>query len=318
MAEHDVDDVPSREEFAAQRADQDRTLAAMHDVEAALGSAAPGREQDWRQRVGEALEALATVVAEEDAHSHAPDSLLSDLERSHPRLRSRVHGVRAQYASIRETLMGLRQELAVAADAMPDFSDMRQRVGWLFSALRHQRARESDLLYEAYRDAFGVDIELDRTQPPHDIGARDEPQRLTTKRADRARSLDALQHVERRAGAAGPGRTDVWLDDLRAAACELEVALTREQSEDTELFHDIERAEPRLRNRIVQLRRQYRSLTDAVREVRRVLDDSEPDCADVADLRRNLDQLATELRYLRARETDLVYEAYTVDLGTGD
>jgi chromosome segregation ATPase len=318
MADHEVDDAPSRDEFAAQRADQDRTLVAMHDVEAALGSAAPGREQEWRQRVGDALEALSTVVADEEANSRAPDSLLSDLERSHPRLRSRVHGVRAQYAGIRETLTGLSQELATATDAVPDFSDMRQRLAWLFSALRHQRARESDLLYEAYRDAFGVDIERDPARPPHEAGARDEPERLTTKRADRARSLDALQQVERRAGAAGPGRADVWLDELRASAYELEVALTREQSDDAELFNDIERAEPRLHNRIVQLRRQYRSLTDAMRDVRKVLDRSEPDTIDVADLRRNLDQLATELRYLRARETDLVYEAYTVDLGAGD
>ena len=29
MAEHEVDDAPRREEFAAQRADHDRTLAAM-------------------------------------------------------------------------------------------------------------------------------------------------------------------------------------------------------------------------------------------------------------------------------------------------
>src|SRR5690349_12523945 len=139
MADHEVDDAPSREEFAAQRADQDRTLAAMHEVEAALGSAAPGREQEWRRRVGDALETLSTVVADEEANARAPDSLLSDLERSHPRLRSRVHGVRAQYASIRETLTGLSQELATATDAVPDFSDMRQRLAWLFSALRHQR-----------------------------------------------------------------------------------------------------------------------------------------------------------------------------------
>jgi hypothetical protein len=49
-----------------------------------------------------------------------------------------------------------------------------------------------------------------------------------------------------------------------------------------------------------------------------ILDESEPDEIDVADVRRTLDQLGTELRYLRAREADLVYEAYTVDLGAGD
>jgi hypothetical protein len=318
MSEHEVGNAPSREEFASQRADQDRTLAAMHDLEAALGSAAPGREQDWRQRVGAALESLSTVVEDEDASARAPDSLLSDLERNHPRLRSRVHGVRAQYTNIRETIGGLRRELANTTDAVADFADVRERLSWLLSALRHQRARESDLLYEAYRDAFGVDIDREPTRAPREAGARDEAERLTTKRADRSRSLDALQHVEQRAGTAGPGREDVWLDELRASAFELEVALAVERSDGNELFDDIELAEPRLHHRIVQLRTQYRDLADAVHNLRVTLEESASQELDVADVRRTLDQLATELRYLRAREADLVYETYTVDLGAGD
>ena len=34
------------------------------------------------------------------------------------------------------------------------------------SGLRHQRARESDLIYEAYYDAFGSDVALDTGSPP--------------------------------------------------------------------------------------------------------------------------------------------------------
>jgi hypothetical protein len=318
MPEHELDNAPSRDEFASQRADQDRTLAAMHELEAALGSAAPGREQEWRERVDDTLEALSTVVGEEEANSRAPDSLLSDLERNHPRLRSRVHGVRAQYTHIREALAGFRRELAGATDAVPDVADVRERFAWLFSALRYQRARESDLLYEAYRDAFGVDIERESSVASAETNARAKSEKLTTKRADRARSLDALQDVERRAGAAGPGREDSWLDDLRVSAFELEVALTVERSDGNELLDDIERAEPRLHHRIVQLRSQYRDLSDAVHNLCVTLEESESQELDVADVRRTLDQLATELRYLRAREADLVYDAYSVDLGAGD
>jgi hypothetical protein len=43
-----------------------------------------------------------------------------------------------------------------------DFADLRQRVAWVLTALRHVRARESDLLYEAYYDAFRIDLEEDR------------------------------------------------------------------------------------------------------------------------------------------------------------
>jgi hypothetical protein len=35
---------------------------------------------------------------------------------------------------------------------------VRQRLGWVLTSLRHQRARESDLIYEAYYDAFRVDL----------------------------------------------------------------------------------------------------------------------------------------------------------------
>ena len=35
---------------------------------------------------------------------------------------------------------------------------MRQRIGWVLTSLRHQRARESDLIYEAYYDAFNVEL----------------------------------------------------------------------------------------------------------------------------------------------------------------
>jgi hypothetical protein len=40
-----------RASLESRRVDQDRTLAAMHRLEAALGSAAPGREGSWRDEV---------------------------------------------------------------------------------------------------------------------------------------------------------------------------------------------------------------------------------------------------------------------------
>jgi hypothetical protein len=39
-----------------------------------------------------------------------------------------------------------------------DFADLRERLAWLLTALRHQRARESDLIYEAYYEAFRADL----------------------------------------------------------------------------------------------------------------------------------------------------------------
>lgn len=142
------------------QADQDKTLAAMHDLEAALASAAPGREGAWRDEVRTALDVLGAAATDEEANAAQPDSLLSDIARNQPRLRHRVHGLRAQYRQVRDTIATLRPEL----DHEPtdvDVADLRQRLAWLLTALRHQRARESDLIYEAYYEAFNRDLGLD-------------------------------------------------------------------------------------------------------------------------------------------------------------
>jgi hypothetical protein len=137
---------------------QDRTLDAMHRLEAALSSAAPGREASWRDDVVAALTELHLATTEENDNAARPDSLLSDLQRTQPRLRSRVRGVRTQYRHLRDGIEALRQELEEQSPDVPDFGDVRQRLAWLLTALRHQRARESDLIYEAYYEAFNTEL----------------------------------------------------------------------------------------------------------------------------------------------------------------
>lgn len=146
-----------RSALEARRIDQDRTLAAVHALESALSAAAFGREQRWRDAVRAALEILGEAAAQEEHNAAQPDSLLSDIARSQPRLRHRVHGLRAQYRQVRDTIEALRPELDVNHRDL-DVADLRQRLAWLVAALRHQRARESDLLYEAYYEAFKRDL----------------------------------------------------------------------------------------------------------------------------------------------------------------
>ena len=155
-----------RTAVAARQADYDRTLTTVHDLEAALAAAAPHREGPWRSEVQAALDALAAATADEERNATQPDSLLSDIARTQPRLRNRVRGLRAQYRNARETIDALRQELATTGPEL-DVADLRQRLAWMLTALRHQRARESDLIYEAYYEAFNRDIEQDlRTSGP--------------------------------------------------------------------------------------------------------------------------------------------------------
>ncbi len=152
--------------------------------------------------------------------------------------------------------------------------------------------------------------------------SKSQKQAIAFNRADRRRSLDALHEVELCAAAPAPGRETDWLSRVRAALQALGDALG-EQEHNSALsdsaLSDIEQEEPRLRNRVIQLRRHYGDLGRRVSELRWQLEvPTAPEGIDFADTRRRLERLAAELRYQQAREADLVYEAYTVDLGAGD
>jgi hypothetical protein len=162
--ERDAFSAAQRAGLDVRRADQDRTLAAVHRLEAALSSAAPGREPSWRKEVVDALAVLDSAAGDEQHNADQPDSLLSDIARTQPWLRNRVRGLRVTYQQLRDTIASLSAELAGGDDV--DVDDLRRRLAWLSTAVRHQRARESDLLYEAYYEAFHRELEEDaRSQP---------------------------------------------------------------------------------------------------------------------------------------------------------
>jgi hypothetical protein len=141
----------------ARRADQDRTLGALQRLESATGAAA--RTPGWRDEALAALVALDEAAIDEQRNANEPDSLLSEILRNQPRLRPRVHGIRAQYSQIRDTVRSLRDELTRSAPDALDVADLRRRTERLAAALRYQRSRESDLIYEAYYDAFDAELE---------------------------------------------------------------------------------------------------------------------------------------------------------------
>jgi hypothetical protein len=146
------------------RDDHDRTLKAISQLDEVLAAAAFGRQAAWYAAVLAALVDLDAVTTEEQKNADDHESLLSDIERTQPRLRHRVRGVRAQYRQLRERMASLRKELSANDDDI-DVADVRARLAWLLTALRHQRARESDLVYEAYYEAFQRDIEDDLESP---------------------------------------------------------------------------------------------------------------------------------------------------------
>lgn len=161
-------DESARRRAEQRHADQDRTLAAMQQLEAALSTAAPHREQAWLAEVRRAISVLGAAASEEADNAARPDSLLSDISRTQPWLRNRVRGLRIHYGQLRDGITALGEEIGSQAGVgeAVDFTDIRQRLAWVLAGLRHQRARESDLIYEAYYDAFRSDLAQDADPPP--------------------------------------------------------------------------------------------------------------------------------------------------------
>jgi hypothetical protein len=146
--------------------------------------------------------------------------------------------------------------------------------------------------------------------------------RFETSKTDRDRSLDAVHLLELHAGSAGPGRQKEWLAGIRAALETLRSALG-EQADNSvgadSLLSTIRTEQPHLCPKIDQLRRRYQAISEQIGQLNAELHSvAEPEAVDIADIRQTLDLIATELRYQRARESDLVYEAYSLDLGEGD
>jgi small-conductance mechanosensitive channel len=160
---------------------------------------------------------------------------------------------------------------------------------------------------------------LDEPNPAQDLDPTEHS--IATSRTDRTRSLDALHRLESFAATAAPGRETDWLSHVRDALRALDAALDEQERNSAvseSPLSGIEHDEPRLWNRVVQLRERYRDLASRVSELRTQLDSPTRDGIDVADIRRRLERVAAELRYQQSREADLVYEAYSVDLGGGD
>jgi hypothetical protein len=143
----------------SRRQDRDRTLSALHQLESATGAAA--RTSRWHDDAIAALITLDEATADEQRHANAPDSLLSEILRNQPRLRPRVHGIRAQYGQVRDTVRSLLDEMRRSDPDALDTTDLRRRTERLGSALRYQRSRESDLIYEAYYDTFNAELDTD-------------------------------------------------------------------------------------------------------------------------------------------------------------
>jgi hypothetical protein len=138
------------------RDDRQRSLDAMHLLEAMAGAASPGRELDWRGDVVEALRGLSAAIAEQDATYDDPASLLNEIALEHPRLRTWIRQLRRQWQELADSASALATRLAEADDAAWNPAEVREQLRWLMSSLHHHRAREADVVFEALNVDLGA------------------------------------------------------------------------------------------------------------------------------------------------------------------
>lgn len=140
----------------ASRRTRERMLKAMRVLETALAKASVQRETAWRTRVVTALIALEETMRRQAAELKGQRGLLAELLQEAPRLEHRILRLRSQYEDLVRQIGSLREEFSGAEKSSPsNVGDIRQRLAWLLTALRHFQSGETDLIYEAIQVDIG-------------------------------------------------------------------------------------------------------------------------------------------------------------------
>jgi hypothetical protein len=138
-------------------------------------------------------------------------------------------------------------------------------------------------------------------------------------RLTRAHMLSAMRALEVALAKPVSSREIDWASLVLEELGALEAAMLRQlpelEGEDNTLAA-LARDQPRLLPRIQQLRQQY---GDLVRQVSSLRDQFTADGAPQGEeTRQRLAWILTALKHFQAKETDLMYEALHVDIGTAD
>jgi hypothetical protein len=128
--------------------DVNRTIVTVFGVERAAGAPVPGRVEQWEQDLAAALSALENAMSLERSNGNRSGSMLTELSRSDPLVRTEIQTQRARYDQVREAVAMLRGEILHHIERDTDCDDLRWRTASILSSIRHEQARQDDFLYE--------------------------------------------------------------------------------------------------------------------------------------------------------------------------
>lgn len=119
---------------------------ALVGLEAALGGAAAGREDEWRAEVAEALGELRDAFDDHVAATEGPDGLYAEITARHERLVNAVRRLGAEHVGLTNDLTELQTLLARPGPVLA----IRELGTMLLARFSRHRQRGADLVYQAY------------------------------------------------------------------------------------------------------------------------------------------------------------------------
>jgi hypothetical protein len=156
-------DEHERQSWLAQQTRQqyEVLLGAMHQLEAALADAAPGRERTWLSQVDRMLVAVMEALGVHIAATEGKKGLFAAIDAGWPKLRHRVERLRQEHGELAEHGRALQKQIAeYAADEAIDYKDLRRRAAMVLTVLRHHQAVENDLIFETFVTHTGSERQL--------------------------------------------------------------------------------------------------------------------------------------------------------------
>ncbi len=137
------------------RSERVRILMASHRTEACLTAPAPGREHVWKDGVHQALSLLRASLGEASQRGESAGGLIAQLKTTGGKYYHRVDRLQQEFDEMVRRCDATIEHLRSQGEGESiDYADIRQRVTWLLTSLKHHQAREADLVYEAH----GLDI----------------------------------------------------------------------------------------------------------------------------------------------------------------
>lgn len=137
------------------RGEHDELLIAMHKLEGALGSPAPGRESNWARRVIGDLASVSIALRAHVASAEGETGLFSELLLVRPEMTvARIERLRIEHGQLLEQAAALAGSLG-QDDCVPDFAALRRQAAELLAAIRTHHAHESDLIFECFWTDIG-------------------------------------------------------------------------------------------------------------------------------------------------------------------